>query len=468
VNIGAIAIAIAVAACGFNGQMATDSSDSDSDNDTPGDAGDDPTDADDTDDTDDTPPGPCEAVETTCASEVTLRECKMVGNEPVTTECAWGCLATPDPHCGALRPTADGAMKADVLGDVFDNLGDILIRGGAMVNGGDSPTIDGNPPGEYDALLRGDNDHVRVFRARSFTFMGDTTLQGDRSIQFVADEQITVRGVISAVGPCGTGDSAISAGPGGYRGGLNNFAGDGPGGGGGGGEDANTGGGGGGNGANGGSGGNVANATGNGGATIPPGIIELRGGGGGGAGGGNGGYGRGGGGGGAVHLISNTAIVFEMLPTAGGVNAGGCGGDGDSGGGNDGGGGGGAGGTIVLEAPRIIGFGNLAANGGGGGSGGNVGGLGRGEHGQLSRVPAAGQPGNAGGTDGGRGGAALMLEGGSAMNLPMLDAGGGGGGIGRIHFSTRTGRATVMLMGEHSPALDETPSTATTGPARVE
>ncbi len=461
-TVGLLALALSVAACGFGGSQAADD-DADT-TDLPGDAGDDPA-----DDSDDTPPGPCEAVGTTCEGEVTLRACTMVGASPVDTTCAWGCVATPTAHCGALIPTADGVDRDDVADGAFDGLGDVVISNGAVVNGSDPGTITGVSPDDYQSLVKGDGDHVRVFKARSFVFDGDVTLLGDRSIQFVAGGRITVRGVISAVGPCTTGDNAILPGPGGYRGGLNNTAGAGPTGvgGGGGGESTSTrGGGGGGNGAPGGSGGNVANVSGNGGGVHPAAITLLFGGSGGGAGGGGGGYGRGGGGGGAVHLISNTEIVFEMT---GGINAGGCGGDGDSGGGGDGGGGGGAGGTIVLEAPGVTGIGDLAANGGGGGSGGNAGGAGKGMNGQLSRTAAAGQPGNAAdpGSDGASGGVALMLEGGTALDAPG-DAGGGGGGIGRIHFSTRTGRATVTLGGVHSPALDDTPSTATAVSASVE
>lgn len=458
-TVGLLALILSLAACGFGGSQATD--DEADDADVPGDAGDDP--ADDSD----VPPGPCSAVETTCANEVTLRECTMVGAEPVDTPCAWGCVPMPAAHCGELVPTADGAGKDDVAAGGFAGVQDVEIPSGAVVDGDDPGTITGVDPSDFEALVRGDGAHVRVFKARSFVFEGDVSLVGARSIQFVADEQITVRGVISAVGPCTTNDDAIRPGPGGYEGGLDNNAGHGPvgiGGGGGGESTSNRGGGGGGNGAPGGSGGNASGVS-NGGGAHSPTITMLVGGSGGGAGGGGGGYGRGGGGGGAVHLISNTGIVFEA---SGGIDAGGCGGDGDSGGGADGGGGGGAGGTIVLEAPVVTGFGDLAANGGGGGSGGNAGGAGKGMNGQRSRTAAAGQPGNPSpGSDGGPGGVALVLQGGSAMDAPG-DAGGGGGGIGRIHFSTRAGRSTVTLGGVHSPALDDMPSTATAVDARVE
>lgn len=403
----------------------------------------------------DGPPPPCSTLDSRCQGATTLLTCSAIGEAPVPTECPWGCLETPI-RCGHLSPSGGGATTTDL--DALDGLGDVTLTD-AEITGNDG-MITNASSANFTHALRGPSDSIAVFRFRRLTISGDLRLLGTKSIVLIADEPITVNGVIDARGPCGANDEAPEPGPGGFAGGpTSQAAGLGPGGTAGG--ASNAGGGGGGNGGAGGRGGNAL--TNNAGGVLGDDAISLlRGGGGGSAGGGGGGFGRGGGGGGAIQLISNTAVVFGV---GSGINAGGCGGDGDSGGGADGGGGGGGGGTILIEAPQISGTSTLAVNGGAGGSGGE--GLGdTGEAGKLSLVAAIGQPGGGAAGAGGNGAAAAVLDGLPGVSVSGQDGGGGGGGIGRIRFNTRTGE--ISLTGDMSPALTDVPTTATAAIAVIE
>jgi len=403
----------------------------------------------------DGPPAPCATLGPSCQGATTLLSCSVIGELPVPTECPWGCLETPA-RCGHLNPFGGGATTTDL--DALEALGDVTLSDAEIT--GDDGVITNASNTNFTHELRGPSDSIAVFRFRRLTISGDLRLRGTKSIVLIADEELTVNGIIDARGPCGIGDDATGPGPGGFAGGLaSQGAGLGPGGTAGG--ASNAGGGGGGNGGAGGRGGN--STTDNAGGPLGDAAISiLRGGGGGSAGGGGGGFGRGGGGGGALQLISNTAVVFVA---GSGINAGGCGGDGDSGGGPDGGGGGGAGGTILIEAPQISGTSTLAVNGGAGGSGGE--GIGdTGEAGKLSLVAAIGQPGGGAAGAGGNGAAAAVLVGAPGISVTNQDGGGGGGGIGRIRFNTRTG--TISLIGDMSPSLTDVPTTASSEIARIE
>lgn len=388
---------------------------------------------------------PCSTLSSSCQGATTLLTCSAIGEAPLPTECPWGCLEPPA-RCGRLSPSGGGATTTDL--DALEGLGDVTLDAAAVT--GDNGMITNASSANFTHELRGPDSSIAVFRFRRLTITGDLRLRGTKSIVLIADEQITVNGIIDARGPCGDDDEAPEPGPGGFAGGpTSQAAGLGPGGTAGGASNAGGGGGG-----NGGAGGRGGNATTNAGGLLGDDAISvLRGGGGGSAGGGGSGFGRGGGGGGAIQLISNTAVVFGA---GSGINAGGCGGDGDSGGGADGGGGGGGGGTILIEAPQISGTSTLAVNGGAGGSGG-LGAGDTGETGQLSRVAAIGQPGGNGAGAGGDGAAAAVLDGSPGISVAGLDGGGGGGGIGRIRFNTLTGE--ISLTGEMSPALTDVPTT---------
>jgi hypothetical protein len=145
--------------------------------------------------------------------------------------------------------------------------------------------------------------------------------------------------------------------------------------------------------------------------------------------------GDGGLGGGALYIVSASEI---QLVNGAVINAGGGGGGGgkklQSQYGDAGGGGGGSGGMILLEAPKLLSAGALAANGGGGGEGSGNGSAGNpGFGGRIDATRAnGGSGGSPSGTDGGRGGAGVMIVGEPPGGPDDGGAGGGGGGVGFI------------------------------------
>lgn len=408
--------------------------------------------------------GPCTAASVECVGDV-LRTCAGSGAMYQDTPCSWGCGSAGTPHCLQIVPTGGAVMAGDVgLGS--DALDDITLPMNTVINTDDgsikagSATIRGagsGVRGGIDFELRGTN--VAMFRFKSLSITGETSVRGHRAAALVADGMISVGAVVDARGTC----MGSGAGPGGYPGGAKNVAGFGSGGGRGG-SDNKLGGGGGGFGGSGGSGGNPGDPT----MPTPggapwgtPTIDVLEGGAGGGGGGGNGGVG--GGGGGALQLVSNAQIVIGGSGVAG-INAGGCGGQ-NGNAGNDGGGGGGAGGTIVLEAPsvQLVANSALAVNGGAGGNG-AASSTSAAPAGSLSRTPAQNAP---GGSPGGFGGAANMLDGTAGLTTGN-HGGGGGGAVGRIRINTRSGSASVDAAAVLSPALDDEPTTCTQGAATLQ
>ncbi len=145
--------------------------------------------------------------------------------------------------------------------------------------------------------------------------------------------------------------------------------------------------------------------------------------------------GDGGLGGGTLYIVSASEI--ELLGGAV-ITAGGGGGGGgkkvQSQYGDAGGGGGGSGGMILLEAPKVHSAGALAANGGGGGEGSGNGSAGNpGTVGGTGTTRAnGGSGGTPTGTDGGKGGAGVMIAGEPPGGADNGGAGGGGGGVGFI------------------------------------
>jgi hypothetical protein len=378
----------------------------------------------------------CTAANAQCIGD-TLRTCSAPGAMAMDRVCDWGCnsVSTVDAACYELAPSGGWEMQGTGDTTDFQNLGPVTIPAAAIIDT-DAGTITGVNASLFEFQTRAigaTGMNAGVFRFRSLT-LGNVSAVGAKALVLVADDGITLTGVLDAVPACAYAD-VFTPGPGGYAGGnMPNVVGQPtpPGGGGGAGGTGNDGGGGGGgHGAVGGDGGNIAASAGNmrGDATIS----SLLGGSGGGAGDDHSNAGRGGGGGAAIHLIANGPIV---LMSGSGINAGGCGGRAGTGT-NDGGGGGGAGGAILIEGTTVTIAGTLAANGGGGG-GGSTGANTIGEKGKLSRMPAFGGAAGAGaaGGDGGTGAA-----GNGVIGSNTAGGGGGGGGVGRIRINTRN--ATV-------------------------
>lgn len=408
----------------------------------------------------------CTGASVECADATVLRTCTAPGVPVVDRTCNWGCISAGTPHCGQLTPTT-GAVPADEVVS-FAGLGDADFVTGIIVNTSTGQIgTTANPDAIHDNNVGihngvdyqeyGANPGVTVFRFRKLIVSGNITIVGDRAVAFVADQEITISGVIDARGPCTkTGQTAGIAGPGGFAGGPQKANGLGTGGGAGGGNDNTKGGGGAGHGSTGGAGGNGGGAA---GIAYNAGITALFGGSGGGGGGGGGGNTQpGGGGGGGIQIISNKSITIS----AGGINAGGCGGFSTTG--PDSGAGGGAGGLIILEAPAVALAGALAVNGGGGGGGPGAA-MTQGENGKLSRSPAVGALGGDG--LGGAGGAGALLIG--TPGTFGTKSGGGGGAVGRIRISTRDGtRFTQEASAVMSPNLTDTATTASHVAATVQ
>lgn len=402
----------------------------------------------------------CTAASAQCIGD-TLRKCSGAGAMAMDRVCDWGCntVSSVDAACYELAPSGGWEMQGNGDTTDFQGLGAVTIPAAAVIDT-DAGTITGVSGSTFDYQTRAigaSGRSVGVFRFRSLT-LGNVSVVGTNALALVANDGITLTGVLDAVPLCDF-DDVRTPGPGGFAGGLNNF--DGlplpPGGGGAHGTTNDEAGGGGGHGGVGGAG---ANTSGSAGAIRgTPEIALLLGGSGGGGGDNHSQSGRGGGGGAALHFLSNGSIEIQQ---SGGVNAGGCGGRSGNGT-NDGGGGGGSGGAILIEGRTVTIEGTVAVNGGGGG-GGNTGADSVGQKGQLSRVRASGGPAGGGGAgaDGAAGANAAGINGSTANG----GGGGGGGGIGRIRVNTRNGsvsRTNAIL----SPGPGDPSTTYTEGQAAV-
>jgi hypothetical protein len=401
--------------------------------------------------------GMCVAASVSCADSSTLRTCVAGTPQPTDTTCLWSCDATGGAHCTKLQPSGGAVTAANLDPDA--QLQAINFAGTIDADTGAMSGLRAAGPNVIAGIDYHLVNNVAVFRFGSLHITGAVSIGGTHAVAFVANGDITIDGIIDVRGSC----SGNEAGPGGLPGGAIKTSAGGQGGGigGAGGHDNCSGGSGGGHGFAGGQGGKssgTSNTT--GGGTFGDATISmLVGGGGGGGGGGNSG-GAGGGGGGALQLASNGTITIGATGAAG-VNAGGCGGNLAT---NDGGGGGGAGGAILVEA-RVIHIGSLgvlAVNGGGGG--GADSGSTAGTDGLLSGAQANG--GATGSSRGGKGGAQIML--GGADGADYKNGLGGGGGVGWIRINTRAASATLDSGSLLSPALTDTSSTTSQGPAVVQ
>ena len=406
-----------------------------------------------------------------CASSTVLRECTTIGQLPVDTTCAWGCLAQATPHCGRITPSSDVLTAADLDPDPM--LADRRIgpaTGVGVINTGDGSItgargkVEGYDNGIEFRIRTIGGRSVAVFRFSKLTLVGDWVVQGPRALAIASVGDVIIQGRLDLTPACATG-----AGPGGFPGGAVATSATGSGAGQGANSNTTSGGGGGGYGAAGGDGGRSG-----GGGPVTGGtawgtaeISQLVGGGGG--GGGANGTGAGGGGGGAIQIAANGRVTIrsDAAVTPSGINAGGCGGKRGGNGGTTGGagGGGGAGGAILIEALDVeLDGAALAVNGGSGGGGNNGAGPGNGSDGPLGAGPATGGKLSGNGGDGGNGGATNSRTGSPGGDGTGDASGGGGGGVGRIRVNTRAADGvTVTAPAIVSPTFEETGTTSTKG-----
>jgi hypothetical protein len=414
-------------------------------------------------------PGPqdaqlaCSSLFMRCNVDV-LATCSTLGSAEVDTPCSWGCVPSPQAHCGELQPAGGGVAPGDVAagsGLQAITLPDVVIDTDTGAILGSASNLRGSGTGVIAGIDYERRGSVAVFRFASLDVPAGVTVSATGVLPFalVTDGPITIEGIFDLTLMCMP--RFPNAG-----GGMGAMAGSdaiGSGGGSGGASDNTTGGGGGGYGGAGGTGGRSTGPGASGGQTFGDAMITVLAGGGGGGGGGASSTGDGGAGGAGIQLASNRSIT---IAGSGGINAGGCRGRGAIS--QNAGGGGGAGGTVLLEAPTVSIAGAIAVNGGGGGAGGDCAGGGTmgAQHGQLSRSAALGGPAcGAGNGSGGNGGASTTLAGASATS--SNHSGGGGGGVGRIRIDTKTGSADTMgsVM---SPDLTDSPTTCTQGAAVVQ
>jgi hypothetical protein len=289
---------------------------------------------------------------------------------------------------------------------------------GQVTDGAGSPVL----VSSFELAAPTDGVPVRVFVVGALSVEGVVEVQGSEAVAFVADQDITVDGILtiaakgSTAGPGSivVGDPCLGA-----NGTIVQMNGS-----------QMSGAGGGGSRESGGAGGSIdfAIVGGAGGQAFPnPDLIPLR--------GGCRGGGAGGGGGGAIQLVSRTSISLAADAV---ISAGG--GLGEPEPGLSPPGGGGSGGGILLEAPAVM-LGSraaLAANGGGGACA-----SGFGENGLLSSDAASGGlcfASNSDHTDGGNGGtgAEAPKPGVTIVFSSAVErkAGSGGGAAGHIRINT--------------------------------
>lgn len=426
------------------------------------------------------PPVPCMTIgEASCVGDTgdgvhfeRLRQCQVMGQEPVETVCPWRCVSSPTARCRKLVPSGGAVTSADLdptMGltakdwsnnSIQFNTSDGSIRVGNTQVRGATTGIDA---GVEFKVVSG----VGIWRFQSLKLTGGVEVRGTNAAAFVAIEQVQVIGELDARGDC----QGTNAGPGGFPGGSERQNGGGGGSGGERGDGNNQNCSGGGGGAYGGSGGDGGGDRDGGDPSGDLLISMLRGGGGGGGGGGdNNNGGSGGGGGGAIQIVANQRVVIDGVNglSPGGVNAGGCGGKPNTGCG----GGGGAGGAILVEAATVVLDTAVLAVNGGGGAGGRSGQPGQNgarslddaNGGNGGNDPDGGGP-QQGGGDGGNGAAGARLSGTDGQDRQR--AGGGGGGAGRIRFNSLTGGLQIVGNVFVSPLLANG-STVSRGPARVE
>lgn len=417
----------------------------------------------------------------TCAGDTTLKHA-----DGTTEECRFGCVTSPDAHCGTIYPTGS-AIKPDML-SLAGVLETTFTAAGPTKFDTDTGLIEGTRDANDDPLTMQVKDgigfkvadidathRIAIWVFDSLTIAANAAIRftSTNAVGFVVAKTATINGTIDLRGyndanqlckPTNFG-AAVLGGPAGGAGSLNRLKGNGPGGGypsdkpgsfyvpgtGGGGF-----GGAGGRGGlkDGGAGDPSASGVGGDGGVIygEPTLNPLL--------GGSGGAGvssySGGGGGGAIHLVVGGKLMIGDGLANGGINAGGCPGVDPSMGSP--GGGGGSGGAVLVETPviEIKQNAGIAANGGTGGSG---------SAGKIENSVTQAFAGGGGYGSPGSGGGALSPTGqdGYAMPASGYSGGAGGGGAGRIRINTRTGNFSAPGTAILSPALSAPGSPTTVG-----
>jgi hypothetical protein len=372
------------------------------------------------------------------------------GGDMPPCECATGCSETPAHHCLALQPSGPvtpgdygmtGVKTVTINANITINTDTGAITGPPMLmRAAGMGVINGIG---FHVVMQSGGPGVGIFSVagQALATGFKITITGSNAFALASPGPVQLDGFIDA--SC----TGMTAGPGGFAGGMAASDGGGMAGAGKAGTSAAptaaSGGGGGAYGDAGGSGGLTTGAMANGGVPwgdlTTAGFILV-----GGAGGGGGGLpmgGKGGGGGGAVQIAVNDALVIT-----GTIDVGGCGGL--HGGKGTGGGGGGAGGAIVLEAVHVTLAASavLEANGGGGAGGDDK--STNGNDANAGVAPASGgSTTSATGGNGGNGGASNGMPGqgftygrnGTIPDPTTGFGGGGGGGVGRIAVRAENG-----------------------------
>jgi hypothetical protein len=374
---------------------------------------------------------PCEPNMKVCGADGVLDVCDSTGHD-TATQCAAGCVDSPEPHCAYLQPKY-------LPNDICD------VAAQTQLNITDNRTIDTSVDANCNGgiLAQSGGPDLCVIRATSMTVASAATLRvitasglgpGDvrsRPAVFVVDGDLSVEGTLDA------GASHEDSGPGGgfsLSGGNANSDGTAAGGAG----FATPGGNGGTYDADGGAQ--------NGGPQLSNPLMTAV------FVGGPGTYGAGGGGG--VMLTSCRGTVS----VAGTINVGG-------GGGMSGyfvacfpGFGGGGGGNVLIEAMNVSITGALFANGGGGGAGCVPNTQETEEHGEdgsmSDTTPANGGHARAGAGNGGQGGIGTSLPGdGRRGQMSVGHPGGGGGSVGWLQTLTPAGVTPTLTPSHVSPPL---------------
>ncbi|HEY6035715.1 MAG TPA: hypothetical protein VIV58_15680, partial [Kofleriaceae bacterium] len=95
-----------------------------------------------------------------------------------TTACAWGCLADPTPHCGALVPGGGAVTGTDLAGTMDVSIDTSIDTGDGMNM---KPKIDGTAFTDVRQVAG-----ITIFRGRNIHVTGDISVVGKLGLAIVA------------------------------------------------------------------------------------------------------------------------------------------------------------------------------------------------------------------------------------------------------------------------------------------